>query len=166
MFGKNRTDVGGMIPMRALISWIWVAAPWVILILGSTIYRPGTDAGNCVPWRPTPEVYISAWVMLCLFLSISWILVANKPAFWPFMCVAVLFLVVISMCVTWLGVYHSGQKRSAIGVFVFLILFVSMLIPVVTKYNAWSGALLAPLAAWAVFQLAVSAAEISCTPAA
>ena len=148
--------------IRMIISWIWVFAPFVILVLGSTVYRPTKEAGACVPWRPTSEMYGITWGILCLFLSISWIAVCGKAPFPAFVCIALLFALVIALSVTWLGVYYNNDKKPAMSVLVGILLLVVILVPVAFQLNVWSGALLCPLFMWLVLQIAVGASELSC----
>jgi tryptophan-rich sensory protein len=150
--------------IRTMITLLWIIAPWFILILGSTVpdLQSGKDDGKCVHYRPDTWLYIFSWVFICLCLSVSWILLAKKSKNKDFTLQAMLFLLIIVATIMWLWRYHT-RKIDGISIFVILLFFIVMLLPIAYKNSVYGFALLLPLLVWVIFQLIVSMRELEYT---
>lgn len=150
--------------IRIIVTIIWIIAPWFILILGSTVpnLKSGKDDGKCVHYRPDTWIYIFSWVFICLCLSVSWILVARNSKNKDFSLQAILFLLIIVSTIMWLWRYHT-RKIDGISIFIILLFFIVMLLPIAYKTSVYGFALLLPLLVWVIFQLIVSMRELEYT---
>jgi tryptophan-rich sensory protein len=92
-------------------------------------------------------------------LSAAWVLVSRSSDLKQFGCLAVLFLLIISLCIGWLFAYNQ-DKKVAIAVFLAILSAIGLALPIAMTCDVYAGALLTPLFVWSAFQLAVSCREL------
>jgi hypothetical protein len=163
--GKNEQQhTGANLWARRIIGVIWFFVPWLIFILSRVpVFKTGNDDGKCVKWRPPSATYAVAWSFLIIFLILSWLVISREATdnlLWSVQ--VVLVFVVILLCLLWMYFYHQN-KSDGIAVFIFLLFFLVLLLPISFKTNIYAGALLMPLLVWAIFQLGINCAEMTCT---
>jgi tryptophan-rich sensory protein len=152
----NREFPPSELMARKWISVLWTLAPWSILVFS---YKTNKDMGAQVPWRPPSGTYAIFWSLLIILLSMAWILVSRRADLKQFCSLAVLFLLLISLCIGWLFVYKKG-KTVAISVILAILSVIGMALPISMDCDVYAGSLLMPLLVWVVFQLAVSCKEL------
>lgn len=156
LIGERRCTPPTELMVRKYIGIGWTLAPWLILAFGS---QTDKSMGAGVPWRPPSATYAIFWSLLIFMLSAAWVLISRSSDLKQFGCLAVLFLLIISLCIGWLFAYHK-DKKAAIAVFLAILSVIGLALPIATTCDVYAGALLTPLLVWSVFQLAVSCREL------
>lgn len=141
---------------RQWIGVLWTLAPWLILAFS---YKTSKGMGSSVTWRPPSATYGVFWPVLIVLLSTAWVLISRKSDLPQFGTLAVLFLLLIGLCIGWLFAY-AEKKQNGIAVFLGLLSVIGMALPIALKCDIYAGALLMPLLVWVVFQLGVNCQEV------
>jgi tryptophan-rich sensory protein len=146
---------------RIIVTILWIIAPWLIVILGTTVseLKSSSKDGKCVKYRPDPWIYIVSWILICLCLSVSWILLARNSQTKAFTFQAILFLLIIAATIMWAWRYHTN-KIDGISIFIIILFLLVMLLPIAYKTSVYGFALLLPLVVWVIFQLHISMREL------
>ena len=141
---------------RKWIGVLWTLAPWLILAFS---YKTSKGMGSSVKWRPPSATYGIFWPVLIVMLSMAWVLISRESDFSQFVTLAILFLLLISLCIGWLFAY-AEKKENGIAVFLGLLSAIGIALPIALKCDVYAGALLVPLLVWVVFQLGVNCKEV------
>lgn len=172
-FDCEKSDATRQNVARSIVGFGWAILPPLAIFATGAKHRPTSDAAKVVKWRPSPPIYITAWSILSVLLSLSWIGAnarsKSDDCIGPveFVILSIAYALVIITCIVWQIVYNDTnepneikRKQNAIGVMVLLIMLSLMLIGIVYKRQPHAASALLPLLIWGVFQLGVSGTEL------
>ena len=99
--------------MRYIGSILATMPPVMILGLGSTIYRPTSQAGQDVNGRPKPLVFIIVWTVLTILWSCAGFIATFQFKMKSYIMFHIFSFMTMIFCVLWLRYYKLGNKAES-----------------------------------------------------
>lgn len=139
-----------------VLDYLLIPIPAIFGYLSGAICNVGKDSGVVVSFRPPPIVFGIVWIILYLFIGISWFL-AVKDSESKLLVHTFYILLNISLC-SWIYLYScKNDKKNAI--YVLLLSFIFCLL-CYTVGNLKSKMLLVPLLGWILFAMLLNIFEV------
>jgi tryptophan-rich sensory protein len=139
-----------------IFEYLLIPIPAILGYLFGSICNVGKDSGEVVSFRPPPIVFGVVWIILYLFIGVSWFL-AVKDTESKLLTYTFYILLNIALC-SWIYLYScKNDKKNAI--YVLLISFVFSLL-CYTIGNRNSKMLIVPLIGWILFAMLLNIFEV------
>ena len=125
--------------------------PCFILGLGSTIYRPGSSAGENVKGLPKPIFFSIVWLILTVLWSISIIYasfnIENNDGL--LITLHVFSIMTLICCILWLAMYKKDKKTISAQIMLLSLLFAMLMLSTCTLTQEVVPTLcITPLCVW------------------
>lgn len=141
----------------------------LIMSLGGTVWRVGSDAGSNVFGRPASAVFIVMWLIITLLWGLGFIIASSEyEGNGPLIALNLFSIGALLCALIWLEEYHKNNKETSAQVlalcsmFSILMLITSVTAPAKDELTTFAGGLcFAPLTGWTMLATVLNYLEIN-----